>query len=73
LSLAIASPTFADDAFGLKVGYMFTDLLGVEGGYVDLGNYDARGNDTGNDLSLDEEGFYLVGVLNYSFAENWDI
>lgn len=101
LSLAVSSPTFADDdtgfflgasvnrlsadqkdvndvdfddsdnAFGLKVGYMFTDLLGIEGGYIDLGDYNAS-NDEGIDLNLDAEGFYLVGVLNFSFAENWD-
>ena len=62
----------SDNAFGLKGGYMFTDLLGIEGGYIDLGNYNASGNDAGNNLSLDAEGFYLVGVLNFSFAENWD-
>ena len=103
LSLAISSPTLADDdtgfylggsvnrlsadqnnvndvdfedsdnAFGLKAGYMFTDLLGVEGGYIDLGDYNTKGNDAGVNLSLDADGFYLVGVLNFSFAENWDI
>lgn len=103
LSLAITSPTFADDdtgfylgasvnrlsadqdnvndvdfddsdnAFGLKAGYMFTDLFGIEGGYLDLGNYNTEGNEADINLSLDAEGFYLVGVLNFSFAENWDI
>ena len=61
----------SDNAFGFKVGYMFTDLLGIEGGYLDLGDYNAS-NDAGIDLNLNAEGFYLVGVLNFSFAENWD-
>jgi hypothetical protein len=103
LSLAVASPIFADDdtgfylgasanrlsadqknvsdvdfedsdtALGLKAGYMFTDRFGVEGGYLDLGDYNTRGNEQGIDLNLDAEGFYLVGVLNFSVAENWDI
>ncbi len=63
----------SDTALGLKAGYMFTDLLGVEGGYLDLGNYNTRGNEQGLNLNLDAEGFYLVGVLNFSVAENWDL
>lgn len=63
----------SDNAFGFKVGYMFTDLLGIEGGYMDLGDYNTTGNEAGINLNLDADGFYLVGVLNISFAENWDV
>ena len=103
LSLAVASPVFADDdtgfylgasanrlsadqknvndvdfedsdtALGLKAGYMFTDLFGIEGGYLDLGDYNTRGNSQGVNLNLDADGFYLVGVLNFSVGENWDL
>ena len=62
----------SDTALGLKAGYMFTDLFGIEGGWMDLGDYNTRGNTRGVNLNLDAEGFYLVGVLNFSFAESWD-
>jgi hypothetical protein len=62
----------SDTAYGFKGGYMFNDMLGIEGGYIDLGDYQARGNEEGNNLSLDAEGWYFAGVLNFSFAENWD-
>lgn len=61
----------SDTAFGLKAGYMFTDLFGIEGGYMDLGDYNASGNN--QNLNLDADGFYLVGVLNFSVAEHWDL
>ncbi|MDH3376692.1 MAG: porin family protein [Gammaproteobacteria bacterium] len=63
----------SDNAFGIKLGHMFTDLVGIEGGYLDLGDYHTRGNDKGIDLSLDAEGFYVVGVLNLPVANTWDI
>jgi OOP family OmpA-OmpF porin len=62
----------SDTAYGFKGGYMFTDLLGIEGGYMDLGSYQATGNTEGNNLNLDVEGWYIAGILNFSFAENWD-
>jgi hypothetical protein len=61
----------SDTAYGLKGGYMFTNLLGLEGGYLDLGDYSAGAGT--NALNLDAEGFYLVGVLNFTPADKWDI
>jgi hypothetical protein len=63
----------SDTAFGAKVGYMFTDMFGIEGGYLDLGDYETRGQEEGRNLSLDAEGWYLAGVLNFSLAENFDL
>ena len=60
----------SDTAYGFKGGYMFTDLLGIEGGYMDLGSYQALGNEEGNNLNLDAEGWYVAGILNFSFAES---
>lgn len=63
----------SDVALGLKAGFMFTDLFGIEGGYLDLGDYNTKANNRGVSLNLDAEGFYLVGVLNFSVAEHWDL
>ena len=52
----------SDTALGLKGGYMFTDLFGIEGGYLDLGDYNTRGNTQGIDLNLDAEGFEIDGL-----------
>lgn len=30
----------SDTAIQIKGGYMFSDVFGIEGGYVDLGDYD---------------------------------
>ena len=67
------SPTDAnfddsDDTWQLKFGYMFTDIVGIEGGYVDLGNYQgSRGGE------IDADGYSIAGVLNWSVADRWDI
>lgn len=63
----------SDNALGVKFGYLFDGRFGLEGGYMDLGDYRARGGSRGADLSLDVEGYYLVGVLNHELTQNWDI
>lgn len=63
----------SDNALGLKFGYLFDGRFGLEGGYLDLGDYRARGGDRGADLTLDVEGYYLVGVYNHELAANWDV
>lgn len=63
----------SDNAFGLKGGYMFSNLFGLEAGYIDLGDYKTRGNEQGVNLNLDAEGWYLAGVLNFTPADNWDL
>ncbi len=63
----------SDNALGLKGGYMFNDLLGLELGYIDLGDYNTLSNDKGVDLSLDAEAITLAGVLNLSLGESWDV
>lgn len=63
----------SDTAFGAKAGYMFTDMFGIEGGYLDLGDYQTRGQEEGRNLSLDAEGFYVAGVLNLAVSESVDL
>lgn len=63
----------SDNAFGLKGGYMFSNLFGLEAGYIDLGDYKTQGNEKGVNLNLDAEGWYLAGVLNFTPADNWDL
>jgi OOP family OmpA-OmpF porin len=58
----------SDTAIQVKGGYMFNDMFGLEGGYVDLGDYDGDGG-----IRIDADGFWLAGIGNWSVAENWDI
>ncbi len=63
----------SDTAFGFKGGYMFSDLFGIEGGYLDLGDYETRGQEEGRNLSLDAEGWYGAGILNWAVSDKFDI
>lgn len=63
----------SDTAFGAKAGFMFTDLFGIEGGYLDLGDYETRGQEEGRNLSLDAEGWYLAGVVNLALSDDFDL
>lgn len=62
----------SDNALGAKIGYMFNNRFGVEAGYLDLGNYQARAENGGINLNLDSDGFYGVGVLNAELSDRWD-
>ncbi len=54
-----------DDDFGWKAfaGYQFLPWLAVEGGYVDFGNVEEKGNLVGADLSIDGWDAFVVGNL----------
>jgi hypothetical protein len=58
----------SDTAIQLKGGYMFSDMFGIEAGYVDLGDYDGDGG-----FRLDADGYWLAGIANWSVADNWDV
>ncbi|MDH3694572.1 MAG: hypothetical protein OER96_08395 [Gammaproteobacteria bacterium] len=54
----------SDTALGIRGGYMFTNLIGVEVGYLDLGDFSARGDRPGNRIDLDADAFSAALVLN---------
>ncbi len=58
----------SDTAVQLKGGYMFNDIFGVEGGWLDLGNYEG---DSG--IKVDADTFWLAGVANWSVSEKVDL
>ena len=58
----------SDTTAQLKGGYMFNDMFGIEGGWVDLGDYKG-----GSGIEVDANAFWLTGVGNWSFANNWDL
>jgi OOP family OmpA-OmpF porin len=58
----------SDDTFQIKGGYMFTDVFGIEAGWLDLGDY--RG---GSGIKIDADAFWLAGVANWSVAEQFDL
>ncbi len=63
----------SDTALGLQIGYMFTNLIGLEAGYIDLGDYSAPGDNPGNALQLDADAFSAALVLNFSVIDQLDI
>lgn len=58
----------SDSAASIKGGYMFNDVFGLEGGYLDLGNY--KGGSGGE---IDANAFWLAGLLNWGVSEHWDL
>ncbi len=58
----------SDTALQLKGGYMFNDIFGLEIGWVDLGTYEGDGG-----ITVDGDTFWLVGVANWSVAEQVDL
>ena len=63
----------SDTAGGLRLGYMFDDFFGAEIGYIDLGQYSARGDTPGNDINLDAQAFTGALVLSWELAHQFDI
>ncbi len=58
----------SDNAFFIKGGYMFNDIIGLEGGWLDLGDYEG-----GSGIKVDADAFWLAGVANWSVAEQFDL
>ncbi|RBP50638.1 porin family protein [Arenicella xantha] len=63
----------SDNAFGLRAGYMFTDLIGVEVAYLDLGEFSAPGDGPNNAIELDADGYSAALVLNLSVVDQLDL
>lgn len=63
-----------DTAFGGNVGYRWAVapnvLLGVEGGYTDLGSFDAKGSDIGK---AELKGWNLGVNGHFNVSDNWYI
>jgi len=58
----------SDSTAQVKGGYMFNDIWGVEGGWLDLGDYEG---DSG--IEVDADGFWIAGLANWSVSERWDL
>ena len=58
----------SDTAVQLKAGYMFNDILGVEGGWLDLGDYEG-----GSGIKVDADAFWLAALANWSVSDRWDL
>ncbi len=63
----------SDTAFGVRGGYMFNDIVGVEAGYLDLGDFSADGDRPGNRIDLDADAFSLGLVLNWRVHPLFDL
>ena len=63
----------SDTAGGVHIGYMFSNLVGIEAGYIDLGSYSADGDNPGNALQLDADAFNAALVLNFNVLQQLDI
>lgn len=63
----------SDNAVSAKAGFMFTDFIGVEVAYIDLGSYQADGETRGNRIDLDADGISAAVVLNWSVINQLDL
>ncbi|MEM7193964.1 MAG: outer membrane beta-barrel protein [Pseudomonadota bacterium] len=63
----------SDTAIGARVGIMLTDVIGLEAGYIDLGDYSAPGSTPGNRIELDARALSAAVVLNWSIANQLDL
>ncbi len=63
----------SDTAFGVRAGYMFTDVVGVELGYLDLGDFSADGDRPGNRIDVDADAFSVALVLNWAVHDQVDL
>jgi len=63
----------SDNAAGVRAGYMFTDFIGAEIGYLDLGSYSAEGKTSGNDINLNADGFTAAAIFNFSATPILDL
>ncbi|GJL81699.1 MAG: hypothetical protein DHS20C01_13330 [marine bacterium B5-7] len=59
-----------DSATGYRIfgGYMFTPMWGVEGGYIDAGDFDGKGAFA--NASIEGSGFYTAGVGRYALTDS---
>ncbi|MDH3379467.1 MAG: outer membrane beta-barrel protein, partial [Gammaproteobacteria bacterium] len=58
----------SDNTASVKLGYMFNPWFGLEGGYLDLGDYTGGGG-----LNVDADAFQFAGILNWEAGEIVDL
>jgi OOP family OmpA-OmpF porin len=58
----------SETTWGLRAGYMFNQWFGVEGGYIDLGNYSG---DSG--VEVDADAWQLAGVGNWDLTDQFSL
>ncbi|MGH1428819.1 MAG: outer membrane beta-barrel protein [Arenicella sp.] len=63
----------SDNAASIKVGYMFTNHIGLELGYLDLGDYVAEGDQRSNRIELDAQAYNIAVVGNWPIIDQMDI
>ena len=63
----------SDNAFSAKAGYMFNNYIGVELGYLDLGDYVAEGDTRSNRIELDATAYTLTVVGNWPVIDQLDL
>lgn len=63
----------SDTAYGVKAGMMFTDIVGVELAYLDLGDFSSEGDNLGNRIELDADGYAAALVLNWGVLDQLDL
>ncbi len=63
----------SDNAASVKAGYMFNNYVGVEFGYLDLGDYVAEGDSRSNRIEIDAKAFNLSVVGNWPILDQMDL
>lgn len=63
----------SDTAFGIRGGYMFSDMFGVEIGYMDFGDFEATDDNANDTIDLNADAFTIAAVFNWSAAEYIDL
>ncbi len=70
----------SDSAIGFNIGYQFNNYLGIETGYVDLGEYGLEMSASSNDprvtifspssqLNISASALYIAGVATWPFSD----
>lgn len=63
----------SDTAASIRAGYIFNNLLGIELGYLDLGEYFAEGDSRNNRIDLDADALSAALVLNWTVHNQIDL
>jgi len=63
----------SDTAGGIRFGYMFSNVIGIEAGYLDLGSYTATGDIPSNNIKLNADAFSAAVILNWKALQQIDL
>lgn len=63
----------SDNAASIKAGYMINNYVGVELGYLDLGDFVAEGDTRSNRIELDAKAFSVAVVGNWPVLDKLDL